>query len=95
MYSLSGFGIPANQLPADGDRSSNDPMNNHFKWCAMRQAKDILMDESEAESTTIVECPHHEDYLFGKVCNNKESQTVRVKSLQVPKSWYLCLSTQT
>ncbi|KAG7373462.1 hypothetical protein IV203_034186 [Nitzschia inconspicua] len=66
MYSLKGYGIPVNHLPPNIDISTNDRIMNHLKWCAMRQAKDRLMEENPEALEKIVEIPHHEDYLFGK-----------------------------
>jgi len=80
-YSLRSYGIPADQLPTviPNVHISENPgaLKNHRKWLAMRIATDeaILQNIRFPKSNNatncpsifdVVECPHHEDCLFGK-----------------------------
>jgi hypothetical protein len=76
LYSLKGFGIPIKLLPDNLVISSQGGIQNHLKWCAMRRAKERLITINASLAQGIVECPHREDYLFGKVCSETSVNTI-------------------
>jgi hypothetical protein len=65
---LKSFGIPIELLPTNVETNTKDALKNHRKWCQMRKAKEQLSIESPGTDceSFIVECPQHEDCLFGK-----------------------------